>query len=137
MLFEAEFAKETMGVGRQDFPGRMVGIKRESDRHEAPHQVRIAVAAVTQRFFACRIDASAEFQPHLADAPANLVGVIVGGLAQRFERPAEFKNVAIPIFPIVEKGKIAANGFRVGQRGVLRLPSPPLYRQAPTPRQCG
>jgi hypothetical protein len=60
----------------------------------------------------------------------------VGGLAQRFERPAEFKNVAIPIFPIVEKGKIAANGFRVGQRGVLRLPSPPLYRQAPTRRQC-
>jgi hypothetical protein len=134
MLFEAEFAKETMGVRRKDFPRRMIRIQSESDRHKASDQVRIAVAAVAQRFFARGVDAFAEFQPDLADAAPHLVGVVVGRLAQRVERAAKLENIAVAILPIVEKGKIAANGLWVGQGASFAGRSPILYRHARTLR---
>jgi hypothetical protein len=43
----------------------------------------------------------------------------MGGLAERFERTAEFENVTIAIFPFVQEGKIAADRVKACQSGVL------------------
>ena len=45
----------------------------------------------------------------------------MGGLVQGLERAAELEDIAIAVFPIVEKGKVAANGIEVCQRDVLRV----------------
>jgi hypothetical protein len=70
-----------------------------------------------------------ELQPNLADAAANLVCIVMGSFAQRLQRAAELEDIAIAVFPIVEKGKVAADGIEACQRGVLRWRRP-LYRDA-------
>jgi hypothetical protein len=115
MLFEAQFAEQGPGVGRQDFARRMVGIQRQRDGDQAAHQMGIAVAPIMKRSFAAGARLLLKLEPDLADAAANLVGVVMGGLAQRFERAAEFEDIAIAVFPIVEKGEIAADRVDAGQ----------------------
>jgi hypothetical protein len=76
-----------------------------------------------------------EFEPDLADAAANLVGLIMGGLAQRLERTAKLQDIAIAVFPIVEEGEIAAYRVDAGQ---FRRPSARvalLYRASAPGRQ--
>ena len=129
MLLETQFAKETKRIRRQDFASAAIRIEGKGDCDKAAHEMGIAVAPIVQHFFARRIDALAELQPHLADAAANLVRIIVGGLVQGLERAAELEDIAIAVFPIVEKGKVAADGIEACQRGVLRWRRP-LYRDA-------
>jgi hypothetical protein len=74
-----------------------------------------------------RIGPLAQVKPDLTDAAANLVGVIMRRLAERLERAAEFENIAIAIFPVVEEGKIAADRVKTCQRGVLRARIGSLY----------
>lgn len=125
VLFEAEFAKKAMRIGSEDFLSGSVGIKRERNSQKAAHQMRIAVAAVVKRLLARCVRARIQLQPDLADATAHLVGVIVSGLAQRFERTPEFENIAVAILPVVQEGEIAANRVKACQRGVLRTLLPP------------
>jgi hypothetical protein len=82
--------------------------------------MRIAVAAKMQNGLAGRVVADFAFEPDLADAAANLVGVVMRGLAQRLERSAEFDDVAITILPVVEEGEIGADGVDRGQRRALQ-----------------
>jgi hypothetical protein len=82
--------------------------------------MRIAIAAKMQDRLAGRVAANYAFEPDLADAAANLVGVVVRGLAQRLERAAELNDIAIAILPVVEEGEIGADGFDRGQRRALR-----------------
>ena len=119
MLLEAEFAERRQGVGSDDLLGRAVREKRDRDRDQPAHQMRIAVAAKMQNGLAGRVAADFAFEPDLADAAANLVGVVMRGLAQRLERSAEFDDVAITILPVVEEGEIGADGFDRGQRRAL------------------
>ena len=100
--------------------------------------MRIAVAPIMKRCFAADARLLLKFEPNLADAAANLVGVIMRRLAERLERAAEFENIAIAIFPVVEEGEIAANRVKTGQSGVLRARiGPSVYRYADALRQCG
>jgi hypothetical protein len=81
--------------------------------------MRIAVAAKMQDRLAGRVAAALAFEPNLADAAANLVGVAMRGRAQRLERAAEFDDIAITVLPVVEEGEIGADGFDRGQRRAL------------------
>ncbi len=119
MLLEAEFAECRQGVRGDDLPGRAVGEKRDRDRDQPAHQMRIAVAAKMQDRLAGRVAAALAFEPNLADAAANLVGVAMRGRAQRLERAAEFDDIAITVLPVVEEGEIGADGFDRGQRRAL------------------
>ena len=51
--------------------------------------------------FPGRIRAIAKFKPHLADAAADFIRTVVGGLAQGLERPTEFENIPIAILPVL------------------------------------
>jgi hypothetical protein len=73
-----------------------------------------------QDCLAGRVAADFAFEPDLADAAANLVGVVVRGWAQRLERSAELDDVAIAILPLVEEGEIGADRFDRGQRRALQ-----------------
>ncbi len=93
MLLKTQFAEERLGVGRQDFANGAVRIERKRDRDKATHQVRVAVAPIMEHPFPGRIRAIAKFKPHLADAAADFIRTVVGGLAQGLERPTEFENI--------------------------------------------
>jgi len=67
-----------------------------------------------------RVPADFTLEPDLADATADLVGVVARALAQRLERAAELDDVAIAVLPVVEEGEIGADGFDRGQRRALR-----------------
>src|SRR5579884_316123 len=81
----------------------------------------IAVAAIEQDWLAIGARRRRHFEPDLADAAAHLVDVVMGGLAQRLQRPAEVNDVAIAVLPIVEDGEIAANVFDTGQWSLFRV----------------
>jgi hypothetical protein len=93
----------------------MVRIKRQRDGDQAAHEVGIAVAPVMEALFAAYARLSLELEPDLAYAAANLVGIVMGGLAQRLERAAELDNIAVAVFPIVEESEIFADRGDVGQ----------------------
>ena len=116
MLLKTQFAEERPGVGSQDFANGAVRIERKRDGDKAAHQVRVAVAPIMEHPFPGRIRASAKLKPHLADAAANFIRVVVGSLAQGLERPTEFENIAIAILPVVEEGEVAADGVKACQR---------------------
>jgi len=109
MLLEAQFTKQRLSVGRQDFTSGAVGIERKRNGDKAAHQMGIAVPPIMEHPLAVRALAVDKLQPHLADATANLVRIVMGGLAQGLERAAEFEDIAIAVFPIVEEGKVAAD----------------------------
>jgi hypothetical protein len=97
--------------------------------------VRIAVAPIVEHRFAVGARPFLEFEPDLADAAANLVGVIMGGLAKRFERTAQLQDIAIAVFPIVEEGKVAADRIDAGQFGRPSARVALLYRASSPGRQ--
>jgi hypothetical protein len=115
MLFEAKFAKESQGVGSEDFAGSLVGIERDSDRRQAAHQMRIAVAAIMKHRLSGRVHVGFELKPDLTDASAHFVRVVMGFLAERLERAAEIENVAVAVLPIVKEGEIFADRFETCQ----------------------
>ena len=116
MLLKTQFAEERLGVGRQDFANGAVRIERKRDGDKAAHQVRVAVAPIMEHPFPGRIRAIAKLKPHLADAAADFIRTVVGGLAQGLERPTEFENIPIAILPVVEEGEVAADGVNACQR---------------------
>ena len=73
-------------------------------------------------------------QPHLTDAPPDLVDVTMGLVAQRLESLAKFDDIAIAILPIVEGGEIVADGLEISQailayaRALKELRSQPFRR---------
>ena len=116
MLLKTQFAEERLGVGRQDFANGAVRIERKRDGDKAAHQVRVAVAPIMEYPFPGRIRAIAKLKPHLADAAADFIRTVVGGLAQGLEGPTEFENIPIAILPVVEEGEVAADGVNTCQR---------------------
>ena len=116
MLLKTQFAEERLGVGRQDFANGAVRIERKRDGDKAAHQVRVAVAPIMEHPFPSRIRAIAKLKPHLADAAADFIRTVVGGLAQGLERPTQFENIPIAILPVVEEGEVAADGVNACQR---------------------
>jgi hypothetical protein len=94
----------------------------------------IAVAAKVQNGLAARVASAFAFEPNLADATADLVGVVARVPAQRLERAAELDDVAIAILPVVEERKIGADGFDRGQRRPLQPVERPAYIPFRRPR---
>ena len=132
---EAEFAEEADAsdsgfarAGRSDrAPGRSpAGRARDANRCRRGNRSTLLSGLVDARL--------AELEPHLADAAANLVGVVVRRLAQRLQGAAEFEDIAIAVLPVVEEGKIAADRVRVCRGPSFAFASPNILgcaRQAP------
>ena len=92
-----------------------VVIDGECDGDQPTHQMRVAVAAEVQHLAARRIGRRFALDPHLADAAAHLVGLVVRALVERLEGAAKLQDVAVAIFPIFEEGEIIANLGESGQ----------------------
>ena len=134
MLFEPELPEKRARVRRENFARRSARIERQGDGDQAAHEVRIAIAAIGQNFFGAFARADAKFEPDLADAAADLVGLVMSRLGERLQRAAEFENIPIAIFPFVKEGEIAADGVKTGQRVALRTCVGPLYIGMTAPR---
>ena len=119
MGFQAEFGEGRAGVFIDDRLGLAVGKQRQRDGDEAAHQMRVAVAAEMQNRLAGGVDARLADDPHLTDATQHFAGVVMLLGAQRFERAAEFEDVAVAVFPIVEKGEVVTDGGDRSQGGPL------------------
>ncbi len=115
MLLEAQRAKGAQGVDGENLLRRSIGEKRDRERDQPAHNVRVAVAAIVQDRLAAGACSILVFQPHLTDATPHLVDFIVGRLAKRLERMTEFDDIAITILPIVEGGEIVADGLEISQ----------------------
>ena len=111
MLFQAQFAERRQSVGGENLVRGAVRVERERDRHQAANEMRITVAAKVKDRPAIRVRARLALDPNLAHAAANLVGVVVSGFGQRFERAPEVDHIAVAIFPLVQKGEVFANRF--------------------------
>ena len=120
MLLKAKRAKGGDRIHGKDLLRRAIGKKRNRNGDEPAHEVRVAVATVVQDFSALGVRFHFGFQPDLADAAAYLVEIVVGSLAQRLKRTPELDDITIPVLPIVEKGKIVADG--VDRRQGMRQP---------------
>ena len=70
----------------------------------------IAVAAEMKNGLARTVCARLALDPDLADAAANLVGVVVRRLGQRLQRAAELDDIAVAVLPIIEEGEVVAYG---------------------------
>jgi hypothetical protein len=108
MLLEAERAKGGVRINGKDLFRRSIGKKRDCDRDQTAHEVGIAVAAIAEDRSALALRRGLAFQPHLTDATPDLVGVVMGGRAQRLERMAQLDDVTISILPVIEGGEIVA-----------------------------
>ena len=115
-MLKPEGAKSGVRIHRQRLLRSSVGKKRDCNRDQASHEVRIAIAAVVQDFFALGVRFRLALELNLADAAAHFVGVIVRLRAQRLERMAQFDNIAIPVLPLVERGEIIADDVDRRQR---------------------
>ncbi len=113
--FEAEFGERRARVFGKDRFRLAIGIQRESDRDQTAHQMGIAVAEEMKHRAPVGAGARFALDPDLADATAHLGRLVVRGFGQRFERLAEFEDVAVAIFPIVEKSEVLADGGDRGQ----------------------
>ena len=82
MLLEAQRAKGPQGVDGENLLRRSIGEKRDRERDQPAHNVRVAVAAIVQDRLAADPCSILAFQPHLTDATPHLVDFIVGRLAQ-------------------------------------------------------
>lgn len=109
MLLKAEGAKSGVRIDGQRLLRGSVGKKRNCDCDQASHEVRIAIPAVVQDFFAFGVRFHLALEPNLADAASHFVGVIVRLRAQGLERMAQFDDIAIPVLPVVERGEIIAD----------------------------
>src|SRR5256885_9453027 len=81
-------------------------IKREEDRDQSAHDVRVAVADERQCRTGGTIGLDSGGKPYLAGAALHLVRLAAQFLRQRLEGAAELDNVAIAVVPLVEQGEI-------------------------------
>ena len=110
MLLETQLTKGGVCVDAQDLIRRSIRKQRNRNGDQPSHEVRVAVAAVVQDFFAFGVRFQLAQQPNLADAAPYFVGAVVVVLAQRLESMSQFDDIAVPILPIIEGSKIFANG---------------------------
>jgi hypothetical protein len=115
MLLKAELAEGFMRIDGQDLLRSAIGKKRNGNRDQAAHQMRVAVAAIVESVFAGSVRFRRAFEPNLADAAPHLVDVVMGVLAQGLQSMTQLDDIAIPILPLVERGKILAYGVDCGQ----------------------
>src|SRR5579863_8904507 len=101
MLLEAKRPKRAESVDRKNLLRRAIGEKRDRDRDQPPHQVRVAVAAIVEDRPAIAVDLPLALQPDLTDAAPHLIDVTVRGLVERFKRVAKLNDIAIAILPLV------------------------------------
>ena len=115
MLLQTQRAKGAQGVDGENLLWRPIREKRDRDRDQSAHKVRIAVASKMKDRLAGGARSRLAFQPHLTDAAPHLVDFIVGCLAKRLEGMTEFDDIAIAILPIVEGGEIVADDLEISQ----------------------
>ena len=107
VFVETELLQDGFGVDRQDLGSAFARIEHHHDGDETAHDMRIGIADE----FDDRIGVAVEraFQPYLADAAPDLVG----GIARRFriglQVASKVNDIAIAIFPIIEKIEISNN----------------------------
>jgi glutathione S-transferase len=134
MLLQTQRAKGAQSVDGENLLWRPIREKRDRDRDQSAHKVRIAVASKMKDRLAGGARSRLPFQPYLTDAAPHLVDFIVGCLAKRLEAMTEFDDIAIAILPIVEGGEIVADGLEISQailayaRALKELRSQPFWR---------
>src|SRR5947209_17193038 len=106
MLLEAEPLENRRRFGGDDLVRRPVGIKRQGQRDEAAHDMRVAVAAEMQDGLALRLAGDLRLEPDLACAALHLVGRTMRLFGQRLERAAELDQIAVAVFPLVQELKV-------------------------------
>jgi len=135
MLLEAQRAEGAQGVDGENLLRRSIGQKRNRDRNQSAHKVRVAVAAIMQDRLAVGAPPRLALQPHLTDAAPHLIGLVVRRLAQRLERMTEFDDIAIAVLPIVKEGEIVADGGEISQASLdLMLRTDDIYNSLERPK---
>src|ERR1700759_4584757 len=89
MIAKAEFVEDSRGIRRQNLFRRMAGIKRQQDRDQAAHDMRVAVAEISEYRLPVAVAVDGLRQPDLADAALHLVFSGVLGLRHRLQGAAE------------------------------------------------
>ena len=89
MLIETERAKSPQRVNGENLLRRPVGEQRNGDGDQPTNEMRVAVTAVVKDRRAVAVALLFFLEPDLANATADLVRVIMGGLAQRLQIAAE------------------------------------------------
>src|SRR5947209_869896 len=106
VLREAEPLENRRRFGRNDLVGRAIRIKRQRQRDETAHDMRVAVAAEMQDRLALRLAGDFRLEPDLACAALHLVGRIMCLVGQRLERAAELDQIAVAVFPLVQEFEV-------------------------------
>jgi len=104
MFIEAELFQNGFRVHRENFRSLVARIKCQHDGHQTTHDMRIGIAKkLDDRIVAVLWQ---RLQPDLADAALNLVCSVacIVGIGRQFL--AEVDDIAIAVFPIVEKFEI-------------------------------
>src|SRR3954451_16482930 len=120
MVAEAELVEHRNRVGRKNLLRRAAGIKREHDRNQPAHDMRVAVATIPEdRRAVAAVDVLGE--PDLADAALYLVLGRMLRLRQRFQGAAEFDDVAVAVVPLFQKLEIVPYFVDLGHAGPCSL----------------
>ena len=102
---QVELREDPLRVDSRDLSRRLPPEQRNDDGHEPTHDQRVAVTMKEEAGFVARpLHASGE--PDLAGAAANLVfrrSLVVRQSRKQF---AEFDDIAVAIFPLIEKFEI-------------------------------
>src|SRR6185312_14307813 len=109
MLIEAERSKNRLGIDGKDLAGALAGIEGEQDGHQATHDVGIRIALKPHD--GIRTFAALGKEPDLANAALHPVRVVTRLIRKRWQRFTEFDDIAVAILPIIEEGKVVANGL--------------------------
>ena len=102
---EIEPVEDRFGIGGEDFARRLVVEERQGDRDETADDERVAVADEMEDGAAVPLLAAGG-EPHLTGAAANLVRLNSISIWQGRELPPKLDDIAIAVFPIVEKLEI-------------------------------
>jgi hypothetical protein len=115
MFVEAKFFEQRVGVGGGYGAGGLAGVEGEDDGDEALDDMGVRIAAKLDR----RVHAFAfgGLKPDLADAALHLVAFDARAVWQRFELAAEIDDIAVAVFPIIEKLEISNDVVECGGHG--------------------
>ena len=103
MILETKVPEYFTSVRLKDLLRRPVLVDRQQYSDQAAHDHRIAISGEVQRAVA-----AGGLQPDLTNAATNLVGLGLDRLRHFWKRFAQFDDVSVFVFPIIEKGKIVA-----------------------------
>jgi hypothetical protein len=114
---ESELLKEIHRICVEDLFRALAGIKREHQANKTAHNMRIAITAEGQHRFAI-VARNLRLNPNLTRATAHFVVLSMGSIGQWLELATEFDQIAVAIFPFIEKLEIRDDVVEKAHRAV-------------------